>query len=114
MNNAGEYDKAYGNDGNIHFEFPLSKLLKRLFISYSFFFIGSSLSADRTIQTFMRVGQLEGPENLPHHYALLASPTNPDKKRIIDQRLADAHTSPIWFPEGEFQHVEEILQLLLD
>ena len=105
---------ADSNDGNIHFDFPLPKLLRRLFTSYSFFFLGSSLSADRTIQTFMKVAQQEGQENLPHHYALLASPSDPAKKREIDQRLADAHISPIWFPEGEFQHIEDILRLLLD
>ena len=109
-----EYEAAYGGDGNIRSDFPLPKLLKRLFTSYSFLFIGCSLSADRTIRTFMRVAGEEGPDSLPHHYALLASPSDANKKRIIDERLAAAHISPIWFPEGEFQHVEEILQLLLD
>jgi hypothetical protein len=109
-----EYEAAYGGDGNIRSDFPLPKLLKRLFTSYSFLFIGCSLSADRTIQTFMRVAGEEGPDSLPHHYALLASPSDANKNRIIDERLAAAHISPIWFPEGEFQHIEEILQLLLD
>lgn len=112
--NKAEYDASYGNDGNVHFDFPLPKLLRRVFTSYSFLFLGCSLSADRTIQTFMRVAQLEGQENLPYHYALLGSPSDPDKKRVIDQRLADAHISPIWFPDGEFEHVEEILELLLE
>lgn len=112
--NKSEYDIAYGNDGNIHFDCPLPKLLKRLFTSYSFFFLGCSLSADRTMQTFMRVAQLEGQDNLPHHYALLASPSDSARKASIDTRLADARISPIWFPEGEFQHIEEILQLLLN
>jgi hypothetical protein len=62
----------------------------------------------------MRVAQLEGQDNLPHHYAILASPADPDKRRIIDQRLADAHITPLWYPEGEHNHVEEILQLLLE
>lgn len=112
--NKDEYDLAYGNDGNIHFKRPIPKLLKRLFTSYSFLFLGCSLAADRTIQTFMKIAQSEGQDSLPHHYALLESPTDAAKKREIDQRLADAHISPIWFPEGEFQHVGEILQLLLD
>ena len=112
--NKAEYDTAYGNDGNVHFDFPLPKLLKRLFTSYSFLFLGCSLSADRTIQTFMRVAQLEGQENLPHHYALLACPTDAVKKAAIDQRLADAHITPLWYPEGEHEHVEQILGLLLD
>ena len=112
--NKAEYDTAYGNDGNIHFDFPLPKLLKRLFTSYSFLFLGCSLSADRTIQTFMRVAQLEGQDNLPHHYALLACPTDTAKKATIDQRLADAHITPLWYPEGEHEYVEQILGLLSD
>lgn len=112
--NKAEYGTAYGNDGNIHFEFPLPKLLKRLFTSYSFLFLGCSLSADRTIQTFMRVAQLEGQDSLPHHYALLACPTDAAKKAAIDQRLADAHITPLWYPDGEHQHVEQILELLVD
>lgn len=112
--NKSEYDIAYGNDGNIHFNFPLPRLLKRLFLSYSFLFLGCSLSADRTIQTFMRVAQQEGVDNLPHHYAILACPSDTETKISIDQRLADAHISPIWYPEGEHEHVEQILSLLLD
>jgi hypothetical protein len=112
--NKTEYDGAYGNDGNIHDACCIPKILKRLFTSYSFLFLGCSLSADRTIQTFMKVAQQEGQENLPHHYAILASPSDTDKKKAIDDRLAAAHISPIWFPEGEFQYIEEILQLLLE
>ncbi len=112
--NRAEYDVAYGNDGNIHFDCPLPKLLRRLFTSYSFMFLGCSLAADRTIQTFMRVAQLEGQDNLPHHYALLACPTDNAQRQVIDQRLADAHITPLWYPEGEHEHVEQILQLLLE
>lgn len=112
--NKAEYDEAYGNDGNIHFDHPLPKLLKRLFMSYSFLFLGCGLSADRTIQTFMRVAQLEGQDNIPHHYAILGSPSDGEKRHAIDQRLADAHITPLWYPEGEHHYVEEILQLLLD
>ena len=70
--------------------FPLSKVLRRLFTSYSFFFLGCSLSADRTIQTFFRVAGELGGDSLPHHYALLACPSEAAKKRVLDQRLADA------------------------
>lgn len=108
-----EYDLAYGNDGDIHFDRPLPKVLKRLFSSYSFLF-GCSLSADRTIQAFMRVAQLEGPDNVPHHYALLPYPADAIKGRAIDQRLADAHITPLWYPDGEHDCVEQILNLLLE
>lgn len=77
-------------------------------------FLGCSLSADRTILTFMRVAQLEGQDSLPNHYALLACPVDPEKKRNMEQRLAGAHITSLWYPEGEHEHVEEILQLLLD
>jgi len=110
----GEYDAAYGNDGNIHFKHPLPKLLKRLFASYSFLFLGCSLSADRTIQTFMRVAQLEGSDSLPHHYALLECPADATKRSAIDRRLAEAHITPLWYPEGEHDYVEQMLALLLD
>lgn len=112
--NKAEYDTAYGNDGNIHFDCPLPKLLKRLFTSYSFLFLGCSLAADRTIQTFMRVAQLEGQDTLPHHYALLPCPADKAKWDVLDQRLADAHISPLWYPDGEHDHVEQILLLLRD
>jgi hypothetical protein len=62
----------------------------------------------------MRVAGEEGTDSLPHHYAILASPVDAERKRIIDQRLADAHITPLWYPEGEHAHVEQILELLLD
>lgn len=109
-----EYDVAYGTDRNIHMDSPLPRILRRLFTSYSFIFLGCSLSADRTIQTFMRVALADGFDNLPHHYALLECPGEPNQRMMFDQRLADAHITPIWYPEGEHEHVEQILELLLD
>ena len=109
-----EYDAAYGGDGNIHFRCALPKLLKRLYMSYTFLFLGCSLAADRTMQTFLKVAQQEGPDNLPHHYAILAAPSDSERKRTLDERLAQAHITPIWYPEGEHEYVADILQLLLD
>jgi hypothetical protein len=108
-----EYDEAYGNDGNIHFDFPLPKLLKRLYTSFSFLFLGCSLAYDRTIQTFAKIAQDVGAESLPHHYAILPCPADVDQKAKLDARLADAHISAIWFPEGEYELIEEMLELLL-
>ncbi|HEV8646053.1 MAG TPA: SIR2 family protein [Burkholderiales bacterium] len=109
-----EYDLGYGEGGNIHFESPLPKLLRRLYMSYSLLFVGCSLAADRTIQTFMRVANQEGAGNVPHHYALLSCPLDPGKRQIMEDRLAHAHITPIWYPDGEHGRVEEVLQLLLD
>jgi hypothetical protein len=112
--NQDEYAAAYGNEGDVNMSFPLPRLLKRLFTSYSFLFLGCSLSADRTLKTFMRVAGEEGTESLPHHYAVRGSPVDAERKRAIDQRLADAHITPLWYPEGAHEHVEQILALLLD
>jgi len=107
-----EYDDAYGNDGNIHFDRPIPKLLKRLYTSFSFLFLGCSLSYDRTIQTFAKIAQDFGVDSLPHHYAILPCPAERDRRTKLEQRLADAHISAIWYPEGEHNYVEELLELL--
>ena len=111
--NKAEYDLAYGAD-DINVNRPLPKTLKRLFTNHSFLFIGCSLSADRTIQTFMRIAEIEGGDSLPHHYAILSCPSDPSQRRVIDQRLADAHIKPLWYPQDEHETVEDLLQLLLD
>lgn len=111
--NRAEYDAAYGNDGNIHFDFPIPKLLRRLYTSFSFLFLGSSLTYDRTIQTFTKVAQDVGADSLPHHYAILGCPSDAAQKAKLELRLADAHISAIWFPEGEYQQIEQMLELLM-
>lgn len=110
--NKAEYDDAYGNDGNIHFDRPVPKLLKRLYTSFSFLFLGCSLSFDRTILTFTKIAQDVGADSLPHHYAILACPSDGDRKTKLEQRLADAHISAIWFPEGEYERIDQMLELL--
>lgn len=109
-----EYDLAYGEGGNIHFDSPLPKLLRRIYMSYSLLFLGCSLAADRTMQTFMRVANQEGAGNLPHHYAILSCPPDPVKRAEMENRLAQAHITPIWYPEGEHERVEQILKLLIE
>lgn len=110
--NKAEYDDAYGNDGNIHFDRPVPKLLRRLYTSFSFIFLGCSLTYDRTIQTFAKIAQDVGADSLPHHYAILPCPTDADQKAKLKQRLTDAHISAIWYPEDAHHHVDEILELL--
>jgi SIR2-like protein len=82
-------------------------------LSYSFLFLGCSLARDRTVSTFMKVAQEVGGD-LPHHYAIFECPDDPEAKRVIDERLARCHLTPLWFPEGEYNYVESILELLAD
>jgi len=107
-----EYDAAYGNTGDINMTFPLPKILDRLFSSYSLLFLGCSLTADRTIQTFMRVVGDRKRETLPRHYALLSAPDDADRRSTLNRRLADANITPLWYPNGQHQSVGEILELL--
>lgn len=107
-----EYDTAYGNTGDINMTFPLPKILDRLFSSYSLLFLGCSLTADRTIQTLMRVVSDRTPQTLPRHYALLSAPSAAEKRRILDRRLADANITPLWYPDGQHGSVVEVLELL--
>ncbi len=93
--------------------FPLPKILDRLFSSYSLLFLGCSLTADRTIQTFIRVVSNRTAQTLPRHYALLPAPDDGNKRRALDQRLADANITPIWYPQGEHERVGEVLELLI-
>ena len=109
-----EYEAAYGAGDDIHFESPLPILLKRLYLSYSFLFLGCSLATDRTVLTFMKVAQDLGGDQIPHHYALLECPEDPEARRIINRRLADCRITPIWYLEGEHAYVERILELPLD
>ncbi len=109
-----EYEAAYGPESDIHFDSPLPTLLKRLFVSYSFLFLGCSLATDRTILTFMKVAQDLGGDQLPHHYAILECPADLEAERAMDRRLADCHITPLWYPEGEHDYVGRILELLLD
>ena len=102
---------AYGKGDDVH---SLPKLLRRLYLSYSFLFLGCSLATDRTVLTFMKVAQEVGADQLPHHYAVFECPEDTEAKRIIDQRLADCHITPIWYPERDYDYVEGILELLLD
>jgi hypothetical protein len=90
-----EYEASYGQEDDIHFESPLPKLLRRLYLSYSFLFLGCSLATDRTVLTFMKVAQEVGGDQLPHHYAVFECPEDTEAKRIIDQRLADCHITPL-------------------
>jgi hypothetical protein len=71
-----------------------------------------SLNYDRTIQTFAKIAQDVGADSLPHHYAILACPADLARKAKLEQRLADAHISAIWYPEGEHNYVEQLLELL--
>jgi ssDNA-binding Zn-finger/Zn-ribbon topoisomerase 1 len=62
---------SVGADGLISFNNHIPKLLKRIYLSYSLFFIGCSMNVDRTVQTFEKIVAEETARKVPEHYALL-------------------------------------------
>jgi hypothetical protein len=108
-----EYEKAYGNNGIISFNNHIPRLLKRIYLSYSLFFIGCSMSIDRTVQTFEKIVQEETARKVPDHYALLEAPEDEDTFQALKQRMTACNIKPIWYPNGEHQLVDEMLSLLI-
>jgi hypothetical protein len=108
-----EYEEAYGDDGLISFNNHIPKLLKRIYLSYSLFFIGCSMNVDRTVQTFKKIVEDETAQKVPEHYALLEAPEDDDDYQALKQRMTACNIKPIWYPSGEHQLVEELLTLLI-
>jgi hypothetical protein len=106
-----EYEEAYGDDNVISFNNHIPKLLRRIYLSYSLFFIGCSMNVDRTVQTFQKVVEEETAQKVPEHYALLEVPDDDDAYLALKQRMVSCNVKPIWYPNGEHQLVEEFLSL---
>ncbi|MFT6218543.1 MAG: hypothetical protein ACJA2Y_001405 [Cycloclasticus pugetii] len=108
-----EYQSAYGDDGLISFNNHIPKLLKRIYLSYSLFFIGCSMNIDRTVQTFEKIVAEETAHKVPEHYALLEVPEDDEAYQALKQRMIACNIKPIWYPNGEHQLIEELLFLLI-
>lgn len=120
MNNANyrvlsfeEYEQAYGDNRRISFSNPLPELLQRVYLSYSLLFLGCSLQIDRTIETFIKIVREQGAAKVPEHFALIEAPTDPDQLEQLRSILIEANIKPIWFPEGEYDLVSDIISLLV-
>lgn len=108
-----EYEQAYGDDNVISFNNHIPKLLKRIYLSYSLFFVGCSMNIDRTVQTFQKIVEEETAQKVPEHYALLEVPDDEDAYQALKQRMIACNVKPIWYPSGEHQLVEKFLSLLI-
>ena len=108
-----EYEVAYGDGDLISFNNHIPRLLKRIYLSYSLFFIGCSMNIDRTVQTFEKIVQEESAQKVPDHYALLEVPEDEATFQTLKQRMTACNIKPIWYPNGEHRLVEELLTLLI-
>lgn len=107
-----EYKSAYG-ESKIDFKRELPRTLRKAFMSSCLLFLGCRLEVDRTLDLFKEVVDVEGVDDLPKHYAMLAYPGDgsvSDRERF----LADRHIFPIWFPPGEYEWIEAVTAVLAD
>ena len=48
------------------------------------------------------------------HYALLSAPADPQVKQQKETRLIALNIQPIWYPDGQHELIERILDLIVD
>lgn len=99
-----EYERAYADAGSV------KSFFSRFMFAKSLFFLGCSLTTDRTLKAMEEVVNEEGASTLPSHYAFLelkASQARVTRKKM----LAKANILPIWYPENE--HDESVEALLI-
>ncbi len=105
-----EYDRGYGQ-GDVDYNLPIPKMLKKIFGNFSFLFLGCSLVGDRYLRVLKSVYD-EGADYMPEHFAILSAPDDEAELADRDQFLAGHGISPIWFAEGDWAAPEDILKLL--
>lgn len=106
-----QYVEAYGEP--LNYQRPLPKALRQIYISNSLLFLGCSLEQDRTLDLFRQVKQ-QSEYEIPKHYALLSLPEHQQAKQQKETNLLELNIQPIWYPAGEHEYVELLLQLVLD
>ncbi len=106
-----QYEAAYGRP--FDFTKPLPKALRQVFLSHSLLFLGCSLEQDWTMELFEAAMQ-PGDFEVPHHYAILPKPRDEAARRLKEGRLVRLNIQPLWYPAGEHEAVEQLLELAVD
>jgi hypothetical protein len=106
-----QYANAYGDP--FDFRKPLPKALRQIYISQSLLFLGCSLDQDWTLELFKKAKE-QDEYQIPGHYAILPFPIDPQIKQQKARSLLELNIQPIWYPEGEHEFVEKLLQLIVD
>lgn len=106
-----QYEDAYGDPFDFHK--PLPKALRQIYISQSLLFLGSSLEQDWTLELFKQAKEGDGYQ-IPAHFALLPAPVAAQAKQQKETNLLALNIQPIWYPDGEHEFVEKLLQLVVD
>lgn len=107
-----QYAAAYG-DGAIDHGLPIPQALDYYFRNSSLLFLGCSLNQDRTVQVFEAIMDraLAESADLPQHFAIEQLPGDEAALIARNAALLRIGVTPIWFPAGAFEFIEEILRL---
>lgn len=107
-----QYASAYGN-GDIDPGLPIPQALDYYFRNSSLLFLGCSLNKDRTVQVFEAIMNraLAESADLPQHFAIEQLPNDEAALIARNAALLRIGVTPIWFPAGAFEFIDEILRL---
>src|SRR5690606_19067268 len=108
-----QYDDAYGN-GDLDIAKPIPKVLSYHYRTSNLLFLGCSLNRDRTMEVFQAVkDELEkkGDIDRPQHFSLESMPESEAELAARNAYLLRFGITPIWFPKGSYDCIEQILRL---
>lgn len=105
-----QYDEAYGEELDV--SRPIPKSLSYYYKNSSLLFLGCSLKEDRTVDVFKAIKSKMGEEaQIPQHFSIEAAPEDPEELATRNAYLAQLRITPIWFKQGQYDYVENILRL---
>ena len=109
-----EYESAYLDASrNIDFQKPLPENLSKIYKNATLLFLGCSLENDRTMQLFKSIMEHEDERKIPRHYAFLSSPEKLEDLIEKEKFLTEHMIFPIWYPKGEYEILDNMIELLL-
>src|SRR5690606_33263728 len=104
-----QYDEAYG-EGALDLHRPVPKILARCYRNNCLLFIGCSLRNDRTVQVFQATKANAGDVLFPQHFAIEQAPEQREALVARNIELSRLGITAIWYPKGQHEKVEAILQ----
>lgn len=109
---TSSYDKYYGVSGTRE-KTPLVTQLTEVLKSKHLLFLGASLKMDRTMDVIRNVE--ESTEDSLWHYAIIECDiANTNLMNERDKELSELRIHPIFFPVGQYEYINIILEALAD
>jgi hypothetical protein len=109
-----QYNEVYGN-GSLNLSNPIPKVISYHYRTSSLLFLGCSLNRDRTMEVFQAVKdalRIEKKDvDIPPHFSLESIPETEAELVARNAYLLKYGITPIWFPTGSYEYVEQILRL---